>query len=708
MARLMSGAASLVDAVLASYSQVLFNTSRWVGLLLLAATLVFPASGLLGLLAVLLSMLVVRVAGFSPDLAAKGLYGYNALLAGLAVGAFVAPLQAALLLLPVVVVAVVFVQTALESAIGSVFNLPVLSLPFVLVTWLLLAVLPFLRGVEPVASPAALTGTAFLPAFVNDYLRALGAVFFAPDPLAGALVALALLLYSRIGFVLSLLGFAVAFGLLRSVLSFDSPMPPLVVAYNAILVAIALGGVWFVPQRASFVFALVAVVLTALVSVASVLFLLPLRLPVLILPFNLVMFGVLYAMRQRVRDASPKSVDFIAGPPEVNLNYFRTRIARFGSLGLPRLALPFSGRWVVTQGVDGSHTHQGLWRYALDFEVRDSSGRTHAGDGRLPKDYHCYRLPVTAPADGTVVKVVNHVPDNAIGERNPADPWGNLVVIQHGYALYSLLCHLSTGSIEVSEGQFVRRGARLGLCGNSGRSFVPHLHFQVQSTPRVGAPTRELELYDIICGEDDAATLHRYHLPVEGEAVRNLEGREEVADAFSMKIGSIRRFRITGSDGRSRTESATVRIDLYNNVYLESDSGDRLFFENQDRQFLAYDYQGRRGSVLFLLYAAAPRVPFEVPGSVAWDDVLPLRHFRPRFTSWSHDVIDPFVETHGLTMSFSARRAGRGVEVTGRGVLSRRPVATGATFEPGSGPTAARLEIGRQAWSAELTEVQDA
>jgi len=702
-----SGVASLADAALSSYSEILFTRSRAVGVLLLAATLVAPRSGLLGLAAVLLSMAVVRLAGFSSFLAERGMYGYNPLLAGLAVGAFVEPLPAALLVLPVVVVAVVFLQTALESGLGCTFNLPVLSLPFVLVTWLLLAVLPFLRDAVP-ATAAAAEHAVWLPAAVDDYLRALGAIFFAPEALAGALVAAALLIYSRIAFLLSLLGFAIAWVLLDTTLAFESTMPPLAVSYNAILVAIALGGVWFVPQRSSFAFAAVAVLLTTLVTVACVLFLHPLRLPVLILPFNLAMFLVLYAMRQRVRDSAPKSVDFLAGSPEVNLNYFRTRIARFGSLGLPRLALPFTGRWTVTQGVDGEHTHQGLWRHALDFEVVDAAGRACTGDGRVPRDFHCWRLPVCAPADGTVIRVVNHVPDNPIGERNPADPYGNLVLVQHGYALYSLCCHLSSGSVDAAEGQFVRRGARLGLCGNSGRSFVPHLHFQIQSAPRLGAPTREVEFYDVVRGGEDAAALHRYLLPAKGDVVRNLEGREEVADAFDLRIGSVRRYRVTGPGGRAHDEDVTVRIDLYNNLYLESDGDDRLYFENQNRQFLAYDYQGRRGRALFLLYAAAPRVPFEVPGAVSWDDVLSLRHFRPRWTGWLSDLADPFVESHGLPVTCRSQAADRGLVVAGEARLGRAGVRTQALFERARGPSSIRLQTCGETWAAELTEVRDA
>jgi murein DD-endopeptidase MepM/ murein hydrolase activator NlpD len=39
------------------------------------------------------------------------------------------------------------------------------------------------------------------------------------------------------------------------------------------------------------------------------------------------------------------------------------------------------------------------------------------------------------------------------------------------------------GSVRVRPGQRVRRGTVLGVCGNSGNSSEPHLHFHLQDSP---------------------------------------------------------------------------------------------------------------------------------------------------------------------------------------------------------------------------------
>lgn len=55
---------------------------------------------------------------------------------------------------------------------------------------------------------------------------------------------------------------------------------------------------------------------------------------------------------------------------------------------------------------------------------------------------------------------------------------GNVVVIDHGLSLFSLLAHLS--AIDVREGDTVTAGQRVGLVGATGRVTGPHLHWAVR------------------------------------------------------------------------------------------------------------------------------------------------------------------------------------------------------------------------------------
>ncbi len=54
---------------------------------------------------------------------------------------------------------------------------------------------------------------------------------------------------------------------------------------------------------------------------------------------------------------------------------------------------------------------------------------------------------------------------------------GKTVVIDHGLGLYSIYAHLD--KVFVQEGQFLKKGERIGLSGMTGRATGPHLHWGV-------------------------------------------------------------------------------------------------------------------------------------------------------------------------------------------------------------------------------------
>jgi murein DD-endopeptidase MepM/ murein hydrolase activator NlpD len=91
----------------------------------------------------------------------------------------------------------------------------------------------------------------------------------------------------------------------------------------------------------------------------------------------------------------------------------------------------------------------------------------------------------------------NDVPTNPHPGEEPGDNWyrplhdpvmayaGNCVIIDHGNSEYSVLMHLQSGSVTVKPGDDVVTGRVIGRLGNSGDAFGPHLHYQLQSGPRL-------------------------------------------------------------------------------------------------------------------------------------------------------------------------------------------------------------------------------
>lgn len=74
--------------------------------------------------------------------------------------------------------------------------------------------------------------------------------------------------------------------------------------------------------------------------------------------------------------------------------------------------------------------------------------------------------PIYAAFDGTV----------RISKFNKT--YGNLIVIRHHNGLETYYAHLSRRIVE--SGDVVKAGETIGLCGNTGRSYGSHLHFEIR------------------------------------------------------------------------------------------------------------------------------------------------------------------------------------------------------------------------------------
>lgn len=166
------------------------------------------------------------------------------------------------------------------------------------------------------------------------------------------------------------------------------------------------------------------------------------------------------------------------------------------------LAKPLSGKgWLATNGPSNNSGHRRalLWfgghpyigqRTAIDWIKIGESGTTFSGDPKKNENYFCYNQDVLAVADGTVVRVLDGVPENtpATGDSravtlNPVNMGGNQVAIDLGGNRYALYGHLIPGSIRVKEGDKVKAGQVIAKLGNSGNSSEPHLHLQVSDRP---------------------------------------------------------------------------------------------------------------------------------------------------------------------------------------------------------------------------------
>ena len=149
-----------------------------------------------------------------------------------------------------------------------------------------------------------------------------------------------------------------------------------------------------------------------------------------------------------------------------------------------KLSLPFGGEWSIFWGGDTKATnfHNGVkfQQYAFDVVINGLNGRSYKTDGGLNTDYYAFGEKILAPANATVVLSIDGVEDNIPGKVNKMYVPGNSVMLKTANNEYLFFAHFKQNTVNVKEGDVIKRGQLLGRCGNSGNSSEPHLHFHIQ------------------------------------------------------------------------------------------------------------------------------------------------------------------------------------------------------------------------------------
>lgn len=150
------------------------------------------------------------------------------------------------------------------------------------------------------------------------------------------------------------------------------------------------------------------------------------------------------------------------------------------------LILPFHGTWLVSNGGRTAETNnhvrpvdQGPQNqvYAYDFRIESTGKETKL------EEFKVFGNEVLAPSNGVVTQVIDGSIDVLPGERDRSVGVGNAIIIDHQNGEYSLLCHFKHNSIKVKVGDKVKQRDVIGLCGNTGNTTQPHIHFNLQDGP---------------------------------------------------------------------------------------------------------------------------------------------------------------------------------------------------------------------------------
>ncbi len=696
-----------------AYAAIYFSQNSPMGISILFASLLWPNTGLSGLIGLGYARLVSHILHVAPS--QQGSHLYNGLLIGLSIGALYPVSISTFLLIGAGCFAAALIGLVSNDYFWQKEKLLALSLPFVLANLLITPAAQHLILIPniPVTDPFA-RFTPELPAWMQPlktYLSSLGGAYFIESPWIGLLIALALLRASRYLSLMAVGGYLIGRLTYLDLAGGNHPELIPAFAFNFILSSMALS-IWTIPGRASALLALggaalCAVLINTLQSISS-----DSGLPWTALPFLLTTWLVLAALQRRSVHRAPELNLHQPDLPENS--YERARLARSrGDLaGIPQLLPPFQGIWQIYQGCYGPHTHQPPWQYALDFYQTDESC-SFRSDGSCVEDYRCFGAPVHAPVSGQIVAWVNHLADNAPGQVDSVQPWGNHLMIRTLDGFYILLAHLKQHSIEVQPGAWVESGQFLARCGNSGRSPQPHLHLHVQCSAEVGAPTCPFRLCHSLSmlPASQLASRHRYQLswiPQEGDSLQTSCPSPALVEAFNLPLGRVLEYRCQQAH-QSGSLKLRIVIDLHGKRRIQSASGASCSFIQTPQLLACYERKGPHDPWFDAWILAIGLSPMEVQ-PIDWFDAPSASLFHG-FRHWLGRQLRPPLP-QGLSSHYARKPAEsrEGWQQTGTHACASLggtiTLCTHAHIEPATGLSQLRIEVNGTLWGeAELLAI---
>ena len=639
-----------------------FSLNNVFALTILTVTFFSPFIGLSGFLAIILINLTAYFIGFNRDEILSGLFGFNALFLGLALGyeysfslAFVALFATAVLILLLI--------TVWLKGLFAIYNLPFLSFPFLITYWIISLASSNLTNVYLeqdhiyIANEAMRNQLSLFYQFVHSldninifsfaliYFKTLAGTFFQSSVLGGILIASGLLYFSRIAFSLSIIGFSSAYFFYSVFGANVNDLNYNLLGSNFIFLAIAIGCFFLVPNIYSYLAVLVLTPILVLVLLSFGKMLAVFQLKAFTFSFSVLCTAFLFSLNQRWFQKYLQVVTIQYFSAEKTIYKYLNSIQRFKNEHLIKIALPFAGEWNVSQGYDGKITHLGDWGRALDFVIVDSKSNTYREpssyrDGFSRENFYCYNKEIFAPYDGYVYDIINTIEENDVGDMDTEHNWGNTVILNHLNGLFSQISHIKKDSFNVFIGQYIYKGTFIATCGNSGRSPEPHIHFQLQTIPTIGAKTLEYPISYFIERKGTEKFLKISEVPKEGSFISNVQVNELLILSFSFLPGHKITFKRSNS---GTTITWEVFTDAWNRTYIYcQESRSYAYFINDGVMLYFTDFEGDKKSLLFNFYLAVYRQLLGYYENIKIKDNVPLIHFNSKWIQLFQDFVAPF------------------------------------------------------------------
>lgn len=621
--------------ILKPYSAILFLDNKIAGFIIVLITLINPSVAISGIFAVFATIGFGKLIEIPQSDLYQGFYIYNSLLVGMGVGYIFSPSITSFVLI-CVSASFSFIFSFMLNRLMAHYKLPILSLPFSIVTmFFYLASLKYSVLLSSLVNNATIYDIA-LPLTVSGLFKSFGTIFFLPNNIAGFLLLMLVLYHSRILFITAVSGFYFgvyfhSFLIGSYEISLQNPY-----AFNYILVSMALCGIFLLPTIKNFLLSLIGVSISVVLTDAITILFHYYAIPVFTIPFNLTVLAFIFVLSVTYYKAF--NYDIKATPEESLSNYLST-IFRFGTTNT-KISLPFSGEWTVYQGFDDEWTHKGRYRYAYDF-VKKKDGNTYRYDGNYIEDYYCYGESILSPVDGYIVDCRHDLIDNAIGDVDRVNNWGNYIIIKSNAGFFVEISHLMQYSLSAKIGDYIKTNDPIAKCGNSGYSPQPHIHIQVQDVAQIGGFTREF-CFRVYYNK---SRLFFNDHPQKAVTINAVTIDKSISSRLLFVLDDLLKYEVYSENQKIGITNFVVKMDTFGAFYFEDDHRNRLYFYNDTTEFYFYSYRGKE-SYLKYLFILAPRIPFVNRDGIEYSDYLPLNLLKSRFKTSLLEFLSSFKQEY--------------------------------------------------------------
>lgn len=115
--------------------------------------------------------------------------------------------------------------------------------------------------------------------------------------------------------------------------------------------------------------------------------------------------------------------------------------------------------------------------------------------------------------------------------------FGNLVIVRHTNGLETYYAHLS--KFKVKPNQIVKAGELIGLCGSTGRSYSPHLHFEVRYNHQAFDPEKLFDLEDLCLITEEAMVCELISKTTTSHSSHNNTNASKQASSTDLSSGTV-------------------------------------------------------------------------------------------------------------------------------------------------------------------------